>query len=77
MIVLLAITNLKDGSYSAIENLLNYITIFELTNHECRYFRQAAEIAMQNAKGYGQNNFKLKLAPNAIVEALKTATGKA
>jgi xanthine dehydrogenase YagS FAD-binding subunit len=40
-------------------------------------FRQAAELAMQRAKGYGHNNFKLKLAPNAIVEALKTATGKA
>lgn len=40
-------------------------------------FRQAAELAMRNAKGFGQNNFKLKLAPNSIVEALKTATGKA
>jgi xanthine dehydrogenase YagS FAD-binding subunit len=40
-------------------------------------FRQAAELALQGAKGYGHNNFKLKLAPNTIVEALKTATGKA
>ena len=40
-------------------------------------FRQAAELAMQGAKGFGHNNFKLKLAPNTIVEALKTATGKA
>lgn len=39
-------------------------------------FRQAAELAMRNAKGYGHNNFKLKLAPNTLVEALKTATGK-
>jgi xanthine dehydrogenase YagS FAD-binding subunit len=39
-------------------------------------FRQAAALAMQNAKGYGHNNFKLKLAPNTVVEALKTATGK-
>jgi xanthine dehydrogenase YagS FAD-binding subunit len=39
-------------------------------------FRQAAELAMRGAKGYGHNNFKLKLAPNTIVEALKTATGK-
>lgn len=39
-------------------------------------FRQAAELAMRNAKGYGYNNFKLKLAPNTLVEALKTATGK-
>lgn len=39
-------------------------------------FRQAAELAMQGAKGYGHNNFKLNLAPNTLVEALKTATGK-
>ena len=38
-------------------------------------FRKAGELAMRNAKGYGHNNFKLKLAPNAVVEALKTATG--
>jgi xanthine dehydrogenase YagS FAD-binding subunit len=36
-------------------------------------FKQAAEAAMRDAKGYGHNNFKLKLAPNAVVEALKTA----
>ena len=36
-------------------------------------FRQAAEIAMKNAKGYGENDFKLTMAPNSIVEALKTA----
>jgi xanthine dehydrogenase YagS FAD-binding subunit len=35
-------------------------------------FQKAAEIAMTNAKGYGYNDFKLKLAPNAIVEALKS-----
>lgn len=38
-------------------------------------FHQAAEIAMQGAKGYGDNNFKLKLAPNSIVEALRIASG--
>jgi len=38
-------------------------------------FRQAATIAMKEAKGFGQNNFKLKLAPNAIAEALKIASG--
>ena len=37
-------------------------------------FREAANLAMKNAKGYGDNNFKLKLAPNSIVEALKQAT---
>ena len=40
-------------------------------------FRQAADIAMRGAKGYGHNNFKLQLAPNSIVEALKTAITKA
>ncbi len=39
-------------------------------------FRQAAELEMRTAKAYGQNNFKLKLAPNTLVEALKTAIGK-
>jgi xanthine dehydrogenase YagS FAD-binding subunit len=39
-------------------------------------FRQAGELAMQKAKGFGYNNFKLKLAPNTVVEALKMATGK-
>jgi xanthine dehydrogenase YagS FAD-binding subunit len=39
-------------------------------------FKQAAALAMKGAKGFGQNNFKLKLAPNTLVEALKTATGK-
>jgi xanthine dehydrogenase YagS FAD-binding subunit len=38
-------------------------------------FKQAASIAMKDAKGYGYNNFKLKLAPNTIVETLKTVTG--
>jgi xanthine dehydrogenase YagS FAD-binding subunit len=38
-------------------------------------FRQAATIAMKDAKGYGYNNFKLKLAPNTIIESLKTAAG--
>jgi xanthine dehydrogenase YagS FAD-binding subunit len=37
-------------------------------------FKQAAAIAMKDAKGYGHNNFKLTLAPNAIVETLKTIT---
>ncbi len=38
-------------------------------------FKQAAEIAMQGAKGFEHNSFKLTMAPNAIVEALKTASG--
>ena len=37
-------------------------------------FKQAATLAMQGAKGYGDNNFKLTLAPNSIIEALKIAT---
>ena len=38
-------------------------------------FQQAAEIAMRGAKGYGDNDYKLKLAPNSIVEALTIASG--
>ncbi|CAG5072407.1 Aldehyde oxidoreductase FAD-binding subunit PaoB [Dyadobacter sp. CECT 9623] len=38
-------------------------------------FRKAAEVAMVGARGFGQNDFKLKLAPNAIVQALLTAAG--
>jgi xanthine dehydrogenase YagS FAD-binding subunit len=38
-------------------------------------FQKAAELAMKYAKSYGANDFKLKLAPNTIVEALKTASG--
>ncbi len=36
-------------------------------------FQQAAHIAMRGAKGYGYNNFKLKMAPNTIIEALTVA----
>ena len=38
-------------------------------------FKMAAFVAMKGAKGYGQNNFKLKMAPNTIVETLKTVSG--
>lgn len=41
-----------------------------------RNFREAALLTMRGAKGYGHNNFKLKLAPNTIVEALKIASAK-
>lgn len=37
-------------------------------------FKQAAAIAMQGAKAYQYNKFKLTLAPNAIVLALQTAS---
>jgi xanthine dehydrogenase YagS FAD-binding subunit len=38
-------------------------------------FQQAAQLAMQGAKAYTYNQFKLTLAPNAVVEALKLASG--
>jgi xanthine dehydrogenase YagS FAD-binding subunit len=38
-------------------------------------FKQAAQIAMQGAKAYEHNAFKLKLAPASITEALKHASG--
>ncbi|MFD2581931.1 FAD binding domain-containing protein [Pedobacter vanadiisoli] len=40
-------------------------------------FEKAAELAMKGAKGFGENNFKLKLAPNTIIEALNLAKSKA
>ena len=36
-------------------------------------FKKAAQVAMQGAKAYQYNQFKLTLAPNAILQALKTA----
>ena len=38
-------------------------------------FKHAAAVALKDAKGYGSNNFKLTLAPNTIVQALKTVSG--
>ena len=40
-------------------------------------FKQVAFLAMKDAKGYGHNNFKLKLAPNTIVQALTTVSTQA
>ncbi|RZK56004.1 MAG: xanthine dehydrogenase family protein subunit M [Pedobacter sp.] len=40
-------------------------------------FEDAARIAMHGAKGFGENDFKLKLAPNSIIEALTVAKAKA
>lgn len=40
-------------------------------------FEQAAQLAMKDAKGFGGNDFKLKLAPNTIIEALNLAKSKA
>jgi xanthine dehydrogenase YagS FAD-binding subunit len=37
-------------------------------------FQQAASIAVKDAKGYGYNNYKLKLAPNTILQTLKQVT---
>lgn len=39
-------------------------------------FSEAAQLSMRGAKGYGENNFKLTLAPNSIVEALTIAASK-
>jgi xanthine dehydrogenase YagS FAD-binding subunit len=36
-------------------------------------FRRAAEVAMQGAKAFKYNAYKLKLGPNTIVQALRTA----
>jgi xanthine dehydrogenase YagS FAD-binding subunit len=37
-------------------------------------FAQAAKLAMEGAKAYTYNKFKLTMAPNAILQALKTAS---
>lgn len=39
-------------------------------------FRHAADLAMKGAKSYGENDFKLTLGPNAIIEALTIAASK-
>jgi xanthine dehydrogenase YagS FAD-binding subunit len=44
-------------------------------NASIENFKQAASIAMKDAKDFGYNNFKLKLAPNTIVQTLKTISG--
>ena len=38
-------------------------------------FKQAAQIAMQGARAYQYNQFKLRLAPNTLVQGLKLASG--
>ena len=38
-------------------------------------FKAAADIAMKGAKGYEYNAFKLKMAPNLILQALSVASG--
>ena len=40
-------------------------------------FKQASVIAMEGAKAYEYNKFKLKLAPNTLLQALKTASENA
>ncbi|WP_316849163.1 FAD binding domain-containing protein [Pedobacter agri] len=40
-------------------------------------FEQAAQLAMTGAKGFGENDFKLQMAPNSIIEALTVAKSKA
>ncbi|MFC3563354.1 FAD binding domain-containing protein [Pedobacter jamesrossensis] len=40
-------------------------------------FEQAAKLAMTDAKGFGENDFKLQMAPNSIIEALNVAKSKA
>lgn len=39
-------------------------------------FREAGSLAFKNAKGYGYNNFKIKLGANSIAEALAIAAAK-
>ncbi len=38
-------------------------------------FKEAASLALVEAKGYGHNNFKLQLAPNTILQTLQSLAG--
>ncbi|MCC2547608.1 xanthine dehydrogenase family protein subunit M [Hymenobacter sp. BT175] len=40
-------------------------------------FRQAADVAMQGARAFKHNAYKLKMAPNSIIQALKQAAAVA
>jgi xanthine dehydrogenase YagS FAD-binding subunit len=40
-------------------------------------FKQVAKLAMEGAKGFKHNSFKIPMGHNAIIDALKTATAKA
>ena len=57
----------KPWRFPAVEAFLKGKPVSEDT------FQQAAQLAMQGAKAYEYNQFKLKMAPNAIRQALKTA----
>jgi xanthine dehydrogenase YagS FAD-binding subunit len=59
----------KPWRLTTVENYLKGKTASE------ENFKQAAAIAMKDAKGYGHNNFKLRMAPNTIVQTLKTVSG--
>jgi len=47
-----------------------FLTGKELTGNN---LRAAVKLAMKGAKGYGENNFKLKLAPSVIMQSLVNA----
>ncbi|MDQ6761921.1 MAG: xanthine dehydrogenase family protein subunit M [Bacteroidota bacterium] len=59
----------KPWRLTSVENFLKGKTASEAN------FKQAATIAMKDAKGYGKNNFKLKMAPNTIIQTLRTVSG--
>ena len=61
----------KPWRLTSAENFLKGKKVSEAT------FKEAAQIAMQGAKAYEYNKFKLKLAPNTLVQSLKMATGLA
>lgn len=60
----------KPWRLSEVENFLKGKPVTEAT------FTSAASLAMKGARSYGGNDFKLKLAPNSIVEALTIAAAK-
>lgn len=60
----------KPWRLTEIEEFLKGKTISEVI------FKQAADLAMRGARGYGDNDFKLTLGANAITEALTIAASK-
>ena len=59
----------KPWRLKAVETFLKGKTVSEAT------FADAAQMAMQPAKGYGHNNFKIPMGTGTIIQALKNSAG--
>ena len=88
LISVAAVLDVKDGNIAAVRLAMGGVAHkpWRLTAAEnflkgkapsAENFKQAAALTMKDAKGYGHNNFKLKLAPNTIVQALTDVSTQA